>query len=222
MDNFANIGKAILIQSLGIQKNYVEIVESTVDVTDYSNSSCSDCKYKAVIDSFAEGSEPYIAASNVCAGCPNRLITQKNVIKKIYHNDKNRYGYRPMLKNNAIKLLLLLHFNHPDKHGIIKNVNAHELAKVLNCNVKTIWNNLETLKEYTYIEYSKINSKNFSVMLTDYENYYLPANKNGRGFIVMSRDLLLKLINITSLVALRIYLRELINLDDPALKGQAA
>jgi len=54
MDNFANIGKAILIQSLGIQKNYTEVVESTIDVIDYNNSSCVACKYKAIIDTFAK------------------------------------------------------------------------------------------------------------------------------------------------------------------------
>ena len=47
MDNFANIGKAAIIQSLGIQKNYTEVIETTVDAIDYSNTACSTCKYKA-------------------------------------------------------------------------------------------------------------------------------------------------------------------------------
>lgn len=52
MDNFANIGKAAIIQSLGIQKNYTEVIETTVDAIDYSNTACSTCKYKAIINTF--------------------------------------------------------------------------------------------------------------------------------------------------------------------------
>lgn len=48
-----------------------------------------------------------------CNNCPHRILTTKNVTKKIYHNEKNRYGYRPMLKSNALKLFMLLHFYHP-------------------------------------------------------------------------------------------------------------
>ena len=49
MDNFTNIGKAVLIQALGIQQNYTTIIDSSVEVTDYSNDNCSTCKYKAII-----------------------------------------------------------------------------------------------------------------------------------------------------------------------------
>lgn len=52
LDNFANIGKAAIIQSLGIQKNYTEVIETTVDAIDYSNTACSTCKYKAIINTF--------------------------------------------------------------------------------------------------------------------------------------------------------------------------
>ena len=52
LDNFANIGKAAIIQSLGIQKNYTEEIETTVDAIDYSNTACSTCKYKAIINTF--------------------------------------------------------------------------------------------------------------------------------------------------------------------------
>ena len=116
MDNFANIGKAAIIQSLGIQKNYTEVIETTVDAIDYSITACSTCKYKAIINTFDENSKPYADACASCASCPHKTLIQKNVYKKIYHNEKNRYGYRPMLKANAIKLFLLLHFYHPDNN----------------------------------------------------------------------------------------------------------
>lgn len=222
LDNFTNIGKAVLIQALGIQKNYTTIVENTVEVVDYSNSMCSSCKYKQIINTFDKESEIYKSASTYCNNCPNRILTTQNVTKKVYHNEKNRYGYRPMLKANAIKLLLLLHFYHPDSNGIIRDLDANELAVNVGCNVRTIWNNLKTLQEYTYISYSKNEYGLISILLNDYENYYLPANKGGRGFLVVSKELYRKLCNIKSLVSLRIFIRELLSLDAPELKGQAS
>ena len=149
LDNFTNIGKAVLIQALGIQQNYTTIIDSSVEVTDYSNDNCSTCKYKAIIESFSSDNDIYKMAIDNCNNCPHRILTTKNVTKKIYHNEKNRYGYRPMLKSNALKLFMLLHFYHPDRFGIIKEINIKELASILKCNIKTIWNNLDIL--YLYI-----------------------------------------------------------------------
>lgn len=222
MDNFANIGKAAIIQSLGFQKNYTEVIESTEDVIDYTNTACQTCKYRSVINSFDKNSKPYADACAACASCPHKALIQKNVYKKIYHNERNRYGYRPMLKTNAIKLFLLLHFYHPDKNGILYDLNPVELADVIGCNVRTIWNNLNVLQEYTYISYSKTKYGFINVILNDYENYYLPANKGGRGFLVMSKELLYKLVSIESLISLRIFIRELLSLDSPDLKGAAS
>ena len=74
MDNFANIGKAAIIQSLGIQKNYTEVIETTVDAIDYSNTACSTCKYKAIINTFDENSKPYADACASCASCPHKTL----------------------------------------------------------------------------------------------------------------------------------------------------
>lgn len=222
MDNFANIGKAVLIQALGIQKNYTEIIEDYVDVIDHSNTCCQNCKFRAIIENFDNSSDLYKQAMKNCLSCTNHTIKQQTITKKIYHNEKNQYGYRPMLKSNSIKLFLSLHFYHPDKFGIIKNVDPYELSELLNCNIKTIHNNLEILSNYEYISYSKHNKHNISIVLNDYEKYYLPANKGGRGFIVMSKDLITELINISSLLSLRIYLRELINLDNNNMNGIAS
>ena len=93
---------------------------------------------------------------------------------------------------------------------------------MIGCNVRTIWNNLHVLQEYTYISYSKTQYGFINVILNDYENYYLPANKGGRGFLVMSKELMSRLNSIDSLVSLRIFIRELLSLDSPDLKGVAS
>lgn len=219
MDKFVNIGKAVLIQSLGLQKNYIEIAQKTVPVIDYNNAACTECKYKAMLDCFTPDSEAYDNAAKVCQNCPNKKFTQETIYQKIYHNEKNRYGYRPRLKSNAIKLFLLLHFYHPDRFGIIKNINIDILAKQLSCDVKTVKNNLETLKKYTYISYCKTSAHDINLCLCDYENYYLPASQGGRGFFVLSKELLTQLLELENLLSLRIHLRELIEIDNLNAKG---
>lgn len=221
LDNFSNIGKAVLIQALGIQKNYTEIIETTKQVIDYSNSFCKDCRCKAIIDSFEPDSQAYKDAYAACCNCPNKTFAQENVYKKIYHNEKNRYGSKVMLKTNALKLFLLLHFYHPDRHGIIRSLDTSELAVYLGCNEKTIWNNLDILSQYSYISYSKNNTHDVTILLSDYSNYFLPGNMHGSGFIVFSSELLNRLIKLKSIVAMRVFLREIINLDNTNLKGQA-
>lgn len=219
VDNFANIGKAVLLQSLGLQKNYSEITESTVEVTDYNTTACASCKYCSIIRGFNPESDAYKAAIESCATCPHRVTTTEKTYKKVYHNERNRYGYKPMLKSMAIKLLLLFHFYHPDQFGVINDISYNECADMLNCNPRTIHNNLDILSAYGYISYSKNNAHSFSVCLNDYESYYLPASKGGRGYIVMSYNLLKQIINISNLMSLRIHLRELVELDTLNLKG---
>lgn len=219
LELFANIGKAVLVQSLGLQKNYTEVASDTVEVIDYDTPQCRECKCCAVMKSFKPGSEAYIAASKICEGCTKKTIATQIVYKKVYHNEKNKYGYRPRLKSNAIKLLLRLHFCRPDKFGIINNVNTEELAEDLRCDIKTIYNNLKVLEDYGYVSYSRTDTRTVSVCLNDYEKYYLSANKGGRGFIVMSKELLLKLLQLDNILTLRIHLRELLELDNLNIKG---
>lgn len=219
LDKFANIGKAVLVQSLGLQKNYTEQIEEETEIIDYNNTACQDCKYRALINSFKPGCEAYNNATAICAACPKKQITTQVVYKKIYHNEKNKYGYKPRLKTNAIKLLLLLHFCHPDRFGIVQNLNVDMLAIRLGCDVKTIKNNLNTLTQYGYISYCKLSPHFINLCLCDYEQYYLPANKGGRGFFVMSEGLLNELLNINNLLSLRIHLRELIEIDNLNAKG---
>lgn len=214
LNNFANIGKSVLIQSIGLQKNYSEIEESTTEVIDYSNTECMNCKWNAIIHNFEPSSEIYKTAMNACISCSKKTVTQQTVYKKVYHNEKNRYGYKPMLKCNAIKLLLLMHFQNPDRFGIVKSIHLKEIADILCCDLKTVRSNLEILAQYQYISYSRLDTYEYTICLNDYENYYLPANKGGRGFFVMSKELLLQLFAIQNLVSLRIHIRELIELDN--------
>lgn len=219
LDNFANIGKAVLTQALGLQKNYSEIVEESVSVIDHTNPACANCRNCALLKSFNQASDIYKAAETACNNCPSRTFTTKNITKKVYHNEKARYGYKPRLKSNAIKLLLSLHFFHPDRFGIVTDININELAGLLSCDVKTIKNNLAILEQYGYISYSKTSAHCINLCINDLQQYYLPANKGGRGFIVLSFNLLNELLSINSLLSLRIHLRQIMEIDSLNAKG---
>ena len=76
LDNFANIGKSVIIQSLGIQKNYTEVIEATVETIDYNNAACINCKYKAVIETFGKDSRAYSDACSTCEHCPHKALSE--------------------------------------------------------------------------------------------------------------------------------------------------
>ena len=121
MDLFANIGKAVLIQSLGLQKNYTETASESINVIDHDNNTCHNCKYCDIINSFDTDSDTYKAAQVICESCPHKVLTTKTVYKKIYHNEKNRYGYKPRLnccycsisiiQINLVLFVMSIHYN---------------------------------------------------------------------------------------------------------------
>lgn len=106
-----------------------------------------------------------------------------------------------------------------DRFGIIKNIDIRELAEHLHCDIKTVKNNLEILNRYAYVTYARTDSYIITLCLNDYTSYYLPARQGGRGFIVLSKKLLSQILEIDTLVTLRIYLRQLISIDNLNAKG---
>ena len=213
MKAFANVGKAALTKALGLQKNYSEVIESSNEVIDIVASGCETCKWN-IIKSVTRADEAlYNECQSACASCPSRCMTKEYTYRRVYHNEKNRYGYQPRLKTNAIKLFIAYHFLNVDNIGFIQNVNLQELATKLGCDIKTINNNNELLREYGYISYVKTDSCIANIFLTDYENYFKPASQGGRGFIVMSDIVLDELIKIESINELRITLRQLMEFD---------
>lgn len=93
------------------------------------------------------------------------------------------------------------------------------MAEHLHCDIKTVKNNLEILNRYAYVTYARTDSYIITLCLNDYTSYYLPARQGGRGFIVLSKKLLSQILEIDTLVTLRIYLRQLISIDNLNAKG---
>lgn len=213
MRPFCKIGKAVLTRALGLQKNYTEVIENSYEITDIAASGCESCRWYSIRSVTKPGEELYAECENACATCPHRQMKMEHTYKKVYHNEFNRYGYQPRLKTNAIKLLIAYHFFDIDSIGIIRNIDLQELADKLGCNIKTINNNNELLKEYGYIAYSKVDTGLVNVFLPGYEDYFKPASAGGRGFLNMSETVFDEILKIDSINVLRLALRELMEFD---------
>lgn len=216
---FANIGKAVLTNALGLQKNYSEVVEKTIEVLDKEATGCDACKWE-LLKEFAKNNESLNAACcNACDNCPHKCFTTQNVTKKVYFNERNRYGYLPRLKTNAIKLFIAYHMLGVDANGFVRNINVKQMAELLNCNIKTIRNNNDILKMYGYICYSVVDVNTINIYIPAHQDYYLPAQKGGRGFLAVSDTVFEEILKMNSLNELRIALRQLMSFDILTNKG---
>lgn len=194
MQNFASVGKAMLIQAVGIQSNYTEEVTTMID---REKSGCDSCPF-----SF------YESGTN-CINCTLKCY----VTKKIYVNEKNKYGSKPRLKINALKILLYLHFLRPDSNGIVKDVPMKELAELLNCDLRTVTNNFKLLDEFGYIKYTSTYNGKRNILLTGYKDYFKPAKEGGRGYVVLNKAFMERMLDEKNLITLRIHLRNMVEID---------
>lgn len=194
MQKFASIGKALLIRAVGIQENYIEEITGMIDV---ERSGCNDCIHSFYPD------------SNACKDCPNKCY----ITKKVYVNEKNMYGQQSRLNANALKMLIYFHFLRPDTYGIIKNVSITGTADALNCTRRTVINNMKLLDKHGYIKYTQTYNGNRNVLLLNYADAFKKAEEGGKGYVVFNDSFFKKIINLDKIVLLRIYLRNMVEID---------
>lgn len=219
MEAYASIGKKVLKNAIGLQHNRKETIYVPIQKLDEKESGCFSCKQYFLKQSLQKNPDSplYLTACSACESCPNRVNYNTYEEKTVYINEKNRYGmnrgYNITLKSNGLKLFILLHMFHPDRYGIIQNLNISDLQELLYCDRKTITTNLDKLKQYGYIEYVRPQRGYITVVLTDYESYFSPAKEGGRGYMTLSKELVMELIRIKDLNCLRLFLHQLIDSD---------
>lgn len=218
LNQFARIGKGVLSKSIGLQKNYVEEYVKSQDKLNENKSGCHECPiYKAkqqfIALDMAEAAEQL---ENQCKNCSTSVWEASYTQCIRYINEKNKYGYQPTLKCNAIKLLLLYHFLQPDERGFLKNISIKSLASTIGCTVATIHacNSVLSKYNYCYICESGLYDNHINVYLTEYKNYHKTAAEGGRGYITMSSDMLMDLIGISSLNTLRLNIKGILEVDN--------
>lgn len=224
LSNFCRIGKGVLTRSIGLQKNYKETIKTGGVKLDESQSGCFNCPIYKMKQELLLLNLPDEAAKieEMCHSCSTAVWQQQYTIQ--YINEKNRYGYQPRLKSNAIKLLLCYHFLQPDANGLIKDVNLKDLAQLINCDIKTIQNNNAILSEYGYCYFSNSGwyDNHINILLPEYKKYHLSANEGGRGYMTFNKNILDELLNITELNQIRLTLKGLLETDNQSATGKAA
>lgn len=216
LNSFARIGKGVISKSIGLQKNYKEVFIKNADVLNERKSMCGDCPIHKLKEELRllGLEEEADKIHEKCRECSSSVWEPSYTTH--YVNEKNKYGYQPTLKSNAIKLLLLYHFLQPDGNGFIKNVSIKGLAEKLGCTVATINASNQALAEYNYcyICNSGLLDNHINVYLPEYKDYHKTAAEGGRGYITMSSDLLLALLNVRSLNPLRLTLKGILTIDN--------
>lgn len=218
LNRFARIGKGVLTKAIGLQKNYVEVYSKGSDLLNESKSNCFSCSnYQKkeelkLLGMDTEAEQIHCA----CHECPHSVWEPSYIIQKRYINEKNRYGYQPTLKSNAIKLFLLYHFLQPDGHGFIKDICIKDLAETIGCTVATInaCNNVLQDYGYCYFSHSGIHDRYINILLPEYKNYHKTAAEGGRGYITMSDNMLFDLCGIRNLNTLRLNLKGILEVDN--------
>lgn len=218
LSSFARIGKGVLTKAIGLQKNYVEVYSKGPDVLNECRSNCHECiihqkKEELRALGFNEEADKIHC---FCHTCPSAVWEPTYTEEKRYINEKNRYGYQPTLKGNAIKLLLLYHFLQPDGHGFIKDACIKELADTVGCTAATIAACNDVLQDYGYCYFcdSGIHDHYINIFLPEYKDYHKTAAEGGRGYITMSKDMLSDLCMIESLNTLRLNLKGILEVDN--------
>lgn len=217
--NFAKIGKKFLTKAVGIQGNYKE----TIVETSRNYEACENCKFKndkknKFVESYCE---------NYC----DKVVEKR--IKIVYINEKNKLkikeddlrGYIPSedrLSRLQLSQMILYHFLEPDKNGVIKNASIKEIAKILNCTIKTIKNNNKALMEYGFITTcNSVDNDHINILIHNYDTYHLSQKNGGHGYIVMPKTILKEVSNISSVNALRLLIRKLLKTDNDSREAYA-
>lgn len=223
MEQYASIGKLVLKNAIGLQRNRKEIEYRTVSKLDEKASGCFECPTYSLMQIYKDqpDSESYLSARYACANCKHCIY--KDVVEEHvkYINEHNRYatkiGYAETLKANGLKLLLVLHMMHPNRYGHIFDISITELKDILGCDRKTVTSNLDTLTNYDYIKYVKTNRRgHINVIINGYDSYFKPAREGGRGYMTFSIKLVEALLKIKDLTTLRLFLHQLIDTDNYA------
>ena len=153
MEQYASIGKLVLKNAIGLQRNRKEIEYVKTSKLDEKASGCFECPHFSMKQFYKNqpDSPAYIDLQYKCATCPHRVEKECIEQKVRYINENNKYGtksgYSATLKTNGIKLLIVLHMMHPNRFGHIFDLSITSLKDILGCDRKTVLSNLDSLKE---------------------------------------------------------------------------
>ncbi len=145
----------------------------------------------------------------------------------VYYNEANRYKIKTKVKavqedgtivevekrpvpRTGILLYFMINLYPIDKRGFIKNVNTKEIAEKLDVSHNAIMYNIERLTENELVYASKVGPYTYNFYIVGYEKTFLPKNKGGSGYVVITKEMLEKLLEIKDVNSLRIEIRKIL------------
>ena len=199
------IGIARLLTIIGIEENYKEIVE----INGYNYNYCSNtgCGMCGLIQSLNDEQQKNIIINNTCMRkCPylNKKI-------KFYKNEKNDYKIKKILLLSKSQLQQYVYYhNQCDSSGGVFNLSAKSVAKELGYTVRTIKKNNDFFVDNNLICLGKMGADCFSLFISGYKDYFKTKKEYGRGYLNLSREVVIKLLKDRNISNIRFTLRELI------------
>ena len=190
---FGSIGKINLIPAIGLASN----LSSEID---RKASGCLSCSFYA---SALKGEK----SPDQCATCEKK--------KTAYQNEKSRYGFKPSLTKAELLVFMSLHLYNPSPTGIVADVSvANNLAVDCHIAQKTAYEALDNLVSKGYICLDTSTRGAYTVLIQDYEKYFVPAKKGGRGYVIFTREIFDQFVSMNGTInALRYAVRSYINID---------
>jgi hypothetical protein len=210
LSNIAAIGREVLTQALGLQKS----LENDVVLNSFSftpnTRDCQNCDwYEDAMNTDTLSPEEHYFIRKHCDSCPTTA----------YYKKKLGQNLTPRLPKNSLKLFLLYHFLDPDQYGTLSDLSSLDLAEIMGCAPQTVINSNSKLIKYGYvIEGLSFYPRCLTLCLDKYHRY-LERNRYGEnGYIILTKDILLKLMKLP-VNALRLALRAYLELDSNAQKA---
>ena len=193
MHPYGSIGKINLIPAIGLASN----LSSEID---RKSSGCLSCPFYASIIREEK------SAADQCATCQKKKIA--------YQNEKSRYGgVKPSLTKAELLVFMALHMYNPSSTGIVADISVANLATDCHIAQKTSYEVLDNLVSKGYICLDTSTRGSYTALIKDYDKYFVPANKGGRGYVVITKEAFEQFASTGSVNALRFAVRSYINID---------
>lgn len=206
LSEFAQVSLGTLIPALTPRQNTIEYVP--VQKLDEIASGCFECALK--------NGEPN------CATCLNKKYYAESK-EIVYINETNRYGSRKILHKGALSLYLFIHFLFPDTNGYVRRIDIDEVAEELNCDPKTVKNNMKLLQSGDYISYSQTDIPGYyQAFITNFRDMYKDARNGGRGYVMFSREVVKRIISLHDINSMRLAIRSYISNETDSYRPSLA
>lgn len=204
LNDSIKIGIARTLSLIGVEENYKEIVELNGYNPEYcSKIGCDNCR---LMQTLGDEEQERLISNSCKRNCPyfNEKIA-------IYKNEKNDYKIKEvlLLSKSRIKQYLYYH-GLCDSLGGVFDLSIKQIKKDLGLTERTIKDNNDFFVDKQLICLSHVEKNVINLFITSYKDYFKSKQEYGRGYLDISKEVLIKLLEATNIADIRFTLRSLI------------